>query len=249
MFFLEMKKILHARLARFIRQLNPPLSREDIAGRYLKGEGIEIGALHNPLRVPRQAKVKYLDRLSVPDLRRQYPELSGQNLVTVDIIDDGETLATVQEQSQDFVIANHFLEHCQDPIRALVNMFRVLKNEGVLYLSVPDKRLSFDKDRPTTSLEHLKKDHLEGPEWSRRDAFEEYVTKVDKITDPVESQKRIALYMNMNYAIHFHAFTEMEMLELVSFLKKELRVPCTIELMLKHNIEVIMILRKSAQAK
>ena len=37
-------------------------------------------------------------------------------------MDDGERLATIADATQDFVIANHFLEHCQDPLGALGNM-------------------------------------------------------------------------------------------------------------------------------
>src|SRR2546421_7775018 len=66
------------------KQRHMKLGRELIAETFLKGEGIEIGALHNPLLVPNSAKVKYVDRLSVADLRRQYPELDSQQLVDVD---------------------------------------------------------------------------------------------------------------------------------------------------------------------
>lgn len=240
-----LKKKLYLWLVRFIKQLHPSLLRKEIAYRYLKGQGIEIGALNNPLPVPRQVQVKYLDRFPVSYLRQQYPELADEEIVPVDILDDGETLASVKDQSQDFIIANHFVEHCQDPIRTLVNMFRVLKNEGVLYLSIPNKRFSIDKDRPATSLEHIKKDYFVGPAWSRQEAFEEYVKKVEKCTDPIQVQKRICHYMKMNYAIHFHAFTDLEVLEIIVFLKKELNIPAMIESILKNNKEIVIILRKS----
>lgn len=116
------------------------LDRESIANAYLVGNGIEIGPLHNPLRVPPQARVQYVDRMPVAQLREQYPELHRDRLVSADIIDDGERLESVQDASQDFVIANHFLEHCQNPIETISNMLRVLKPGGVLYICIPDKR-------------------------------------------------------------------------------------------------------------
>ena len=88
-----------------------------IAATFLRGTGIEIGALHEPLIVPRRVTVRYVDRMRSPQLRHQYPELSRADLVDVDIVDDGELLATIPDGSQDFVVANHFIEHCQDPIR------------------------------------------------------------------------------------------------------------------------------------
>ncbi|MFA5871108.1 MAG: hypothetical protein WC858_00125 [Parcubacteria group bacterium] len=83
-----------------------------ITNLYIKGKGIEIGALHNPLIVPESAKVKYVDRMTVFDLREHYSELSSLDLVIVDIICDGEKLEKIENDSQDFVIANHFFEHC-----------------------------------------------------------------------------------------------------------------------------------------
>ena len=57
------------------RSLNS-LTRENIADLYLQGQGIEIGALHHPLVVPKDAKVLYVDRMSLP-----ISESSIQNLM------------------------------------------------------------------------------------------------------------------------------------------------------------------------
>jgi hypothetical protein len=59
-------------------------NRAAIARRFIQGSGIEIGALHNPLRMPRGAQVRYVDRMPVAELRRQYPELEGEELVEVE---------------------------------------------------------------------------------------------------------------------------------------------------------------------
>src|SRR5206468_5202374 len=112
-----------------VRQSNGAarFDRRSVAAHYISGSGIEIGALHNPLEVSRSAKVRYVDRMSAEALREHYPELKDKALVHVDIIDDGETLGTVGDATQDFVIANHFLEHCQNPLLTLRNIFRKLR--------------------------------------------------------------------------------------------------------------------------
>src|SRR5512136_777634 len=150
------------------------LSREYLSAAFLHGSGLEIGALHNPLPVPWGVRVAYVDRLPVADLRLQYPELRGKRFVAVDILDDGETLRTIGDESQDFVIANHFLEHCEDPIGAIENFSRVLKVGGIAFLAVPDKRFTFDRERPLTSVEHLLRDHEIGPTSSRLQHLEEW---------------------------------------------------------------------------
>lgn len=35
----------------------------------------------------------------------------------------------------DFVIANHFLEHSEDPILTIKNMLRIVRPDGIIYLS------------------------------------------------------------------------------------------------------------------
>lgn len=223
------------------------IDRDAVAATYLRGDGIEIGALHNPLKVSEKARVRYLDRMTVADLRRQYPELAKENLVEVDIVDDGEHLVTVADESQDFVIANHFIEHSQNPLLAIANMFRVLKVDGVLYIALPDKRYSFDAERPVTSLDHLLRDFREGPDWSRKGHFEEWAWLVSKVENPEERKKLVNKLMTMDYSIHFHVWSQKEMVELVLFLQTVHSFE--IELMLRGGKEHIFILRKTARSE
>ncbi len=222
-----------------------PFSRVDISWRYLKGSGIEIGALHFPLPVSPEARVKYVDRMSVKDLREQYPELSDQNLVEVDIIADGERLETVADGSQDFVIANHFLEHCQNPLAALKNSLRVLKSGGVMFLAIPDKRNTFDVDRPTTSLEHLFRDYEEGPEGSRQAHYEEYSRLVDKVEGEEALRQAVKFNMDRDYSIHFHVWTSRDMIDMIQRFQAKVFSGFDVDLMTCDHLEGIFILRKT----
>lgn len=222
------------------------LNRIVIAERFLSGSGIEIGALQNPLKLPRQAKVKYVDRMSKEDLWTHYPELRGQNLVEVDVIDDGERLLTFADGELDFIVANHFLEHCQDPIQTLENFLRVLRPGGVIYLAVPNKRFSFDKDRASTTLEHLIEDHQRGPDTSRRFHFEEWVRLVEPhfgrayATTPVV-QQRVNELEGMDYSIHFHNWAPEDFRPFLEYLVRHLRF--RIELFEALGDEMVTVLR------
>jgi SAM-dependent methyltransferase len=218
--------------------------RQWVASQYLSGEGIEIGALHEPLPVPPSARVRYVDRLSAEDLRSHYTELRDEPLVPVDILDDGETLATIANGSQDFVIGNHFLEHCEDPIRALRNIVRVLRTGGVAYLAIPDKRHTFDRARSTTPIQHLVEDHQRGPEHSRREHFEEWVEVMKPKASPAEKAAEVERLMSMNYSIHFHCWTQVELLELLVSVRRGLDLPFEVELLLRNGHEILAILRK-----
>ena len=217
-------------------------TREVIATIFLRGDGIEIGALHQPLRVPPAARVKYVDRMTVPELRRQYEELAGVPLVETDIIDNGEQLSTIGGNTQDFVIANHFLEHCQNPMQTFQNLFRVLKAGGILYVAVPDKRFTFDADRPCTTVEHIMRDFSEGPEWSRRQHFEEWSRLVNKRAGEARVAEEVEHLLQIDYSIHFHVWRAAELLELLVAVQRV--VQFEVELFLRNGFETILILRK-----
>jgi SAM-dependent methyltransferase len=219
--------------------------RDFIAALYIEGEGIEIGALHTPLKVPPHAHVSYVDRSPVEDLQKHYAELGDVNYIIPDIIDDGETLATIADESQNFVIANHFIEHCQDPLKALKNMLRVLRYGGILFLTVPEQRATADFERPATTTEHIIRDHTEGPEWSRRDHFAEFVRLFAFMKKEGEEAERWTEHlMALDYSIHYHVWSQFEFFELIVALKKTFKQYFDVEMFYKNEAEFIFILRK-----
>jgi SAM-dependent methyltransferase len=244
----EFLKNKHTRkLASEFFRFKKAIPRSFLAMRYLRGEGLEIGALHNPVFTGPFVKVKYVDRMSLADLVGQYAELANLKLVDPEIIDDGEKLSKVTGGSQDFIIANHFIEHCEDPIRTLRNFSEKLRASGVLYLAVPDKRRTFDRKRESTSFSHLVRDFEEGAGWSRDGHFHDFVRN---ITLPVganaeEIQVTIQDLKNRDYSIHFHVWTGPEFYE---FLEKSIaryQLPLNILKMRSVLDENIFILQKN----
>jgi SAM-dependent methyltransferase len=214
--------------------------REDVARRYLRGSGLELGALHLPLRVPPHVCVRYVDRLRADELRRRYPEYAERWIVDPEIVDDAGTLASVAGASQDFVIANHVLEHMEDPIGALESWLRVVRPGGVLYLAVPDKRRTFDAQRPSTRVEHLERDHAEGPQWSRSQHYEEYARLAERVPEE-DVEARAGTLERERVDIHFHVWT---LPELLGFLHS-LDLPFDTELVQANANETLLILRRT----
>jgi SAM-dependent methyltransferase len=229
-------------------------ARAAFANSYLNGEGIEIGALHQPLAAPPQAHVHYLDRMTTPDLRREYPELAEYDLTEVDIVDDGEKLATVAAESQDFIIANHFLEHTEDPIGTIETHLGKVKPGGVLFYAVPDKRFTFDFRRPVTPIEHMVADHEEGPERSRARHFREWSRFVLEHDPPADAdtgweERQIEAVAGQleaqNYSIHMHVWTQAEFLRLILTLRDRAEGGFDLEAAARAGIEFVVILRKA----
>jgi predicted SAM-dependent methyltransferase len=225
------------------------LGRLTVADRHLRGHGLEIGALQDPLRLRPGVQVRYVDIASTEDLRRMHPKKAHRHLVPVDIVDDGERLATVADDSQDFVAANHFLEHCEDPIGTLRNLLRVVRPGGVVYLSVPDKRHIFDRDRPATTFEHLVRDHEQGPSVSRAAHYEEVVRLAIKVEGETAVASKVQELTEQDFRIHFHCWSQTDFLQLLSALQVRPGFPrFDVAEFVANEREMVVVLRRLAGA-
>ena len=223
--------------------------RENLAARYLQGEGIEIGALQNPLNVPQNVKVKYVDVLTKADALKHFPELSDALLVDPEIISNGQTLTGVADSSFDFCIANHVLEHMRNPVMALRNWLRVLKPGGTAYIAIPDRTNKIDHTRPVTTLEHIL---LDDSGLDRRENdhnhYLEWAIHSNGCNSGADAEARAVELEAQQYNIHFHVFDQTSFKELLNDACN--KAPAQIcELMIHKDqgaVEHICILRKGS---
>ena len=221
--------------------------RENLASRFLQGDGIEIGALQNPLSVPAKAKVQYVDVLTKQDALKHYPELPADLLVEPTIIDNAQSLATVPDESLDFCIGNHVLEHTRNPMSALRNWLRVLKPGGVAYVAIPDRTNKLDHRRPVTKLEHILLDDLPLDRAEHNHIhYLEWAIYCNSRPPGAEADARAAELEALGYNIHFHVFDKSLFKNMLELACRE--APAEIVEMLEHNdqgaVEQICILRK-----
>jgi SAM-dependent methyltransferase len=220
-------------------------NREILAARYLRGEGIEIGARCHPLRVPPGARVRHVDNLTPEEMKRDYAAALEGTPVEPDVIDDAQRLAKFEDGSLDFIIANHLLEHLEDPIGALKHFFRVLRPGGILFLSIPDKERTFDRERAATTLEHLVRDHREGPEGSRREHYEESARFTPGRRTEAQIRGVAERWMSEGRSIHFHCWRQWDMFALFAHLRNAENVPFAVEAFQRHHRECLFVLRKA----
>jgi SAM-dependent methyltransferase len=220
--------------------------REDLARRYLSGTGIEIGAGYWPLRVPPGVVVRHVDYLSREGLAEASAVwgaeagLDPNAIPRIDVIDDAERLVEFADATEDFVVANHFLEHTEDPIGTLENMLRVVRAGGIVFLMLPDARRSWDAQRPRTTVEHLLRDHREGPHWSRREHYEEWARYIEGVGEDGIAA-RADEFASEGAKHHFHVWD----LEDFVALLRALDLPCELELAQANHAEFAVILRKT----
>ncbi len=121
-------------------------------------EGLEIGgSAHNPFGL-KTRNVDYMDGLTV--FKQEEIKVCGEAL-PVDIVAPGDNLP-LEDNSVDFVISSHCIEHFPDPIKTLKEWHRVVRPGGYLYVIAPHKERTFDKDRPRTTLAELIERHRTG---------------------------------------------------------------------------------------
>ena len=239
------------------------VARRRAAERYLRGEGIEIGALDHPLPVPPQAKVRYVDYISREESAVRHPQLILDEIVAVDYIDDGFTLSTIPAGSQDFVIANHVLEHSPDPFGALLNWSRVLRPDGTLFFSVPISAKSFDRGRRITSVRHLAEDHdlcVNGQRELFRarnlEHYDEYLS-IALVTirknlgypalSPGEKSGMLQKFSDDDFTdTHYHVFSVDSLREIIVYLTNEMDTTLSVIDLVKSKggLEYIVVLRK-----
>jgi SAM-dependent methyltransferase len=102
------------------------------------------------------------------------------------------------------------LEHSANPIKALNEWRRVLKNDGWLALVLPHKAGTFDHRRTVTEFEHLLKDYSNGVTEDDKTHFAEILEKHDLVRDPTqESRDKFEKWIRenvVNRGAHHHVF-------------------------------------------
>ena len=185
--------------------------------RLLRGRGLEIGALGNPMDLPCATEVVYSDVLTPEQVEAMYPGARRP-----DIISDSEHYPSVADGSFDFIVANHVLEHLTDPLGALTEWFRILRPGGLLLLSVPDKRYTFDHTRPRTTLDHLRAHarSSEPPQKANLPHLHEWAEHVEKLRPGTDAfEEWIAGQIAVGYAVHNHVWVAQDVLEMIRALR------------------------------
>jgi SAM-dependent methyltransferase len=237
-------------------------TRRRLALRHLpaSGLGLEIGALHCPLPLPPGARARYLDRHRVEALRRLRAD-AGAGIVDTDILADGFTLGCIADASQDFVIANHVLEHASDALGALDHWLRVLRPDGVLFVAVPIGARCADRGRTATPLEHFIDDHriAAAGDWQTlRERNRAHVEEHLDVAAPALARERgepwtpprggarereIARLLGADASqIHHHVFTPESFAALLGLLAPAARI----ERVARSSVEIVGIARKVA---
>ena len=201
---------------------------------YVRGEVIEIGPLHAPFpKPPPPARIRYVDKFDLDELRRRNPDIPPDEIVAPDIIADSHDLAPIGNQTLDSIIASHVLEHLHNPIAALLEWHRVLVPGGRLLCVLPDARFTFDAGRPLTDLDHLLWDFRNSSTLLKRLADLFHIAECNlnmgeevSVDGAVERAERI---MRESYDTHFHVWSLDSFCHQIEVLQAECNLPFLME--------------------
>ncbi|MFZ1022895.1 MAG: class I SAM-dependent methyltransferase [Thermoplasmata archaeon] len=151
------------------------------------GRGLEIGgpsriyAARGPLPIyPLLASCDNVDFARETLWSPAFPPGQGRGSAPVPngskVVSDATHMPEIGSASYDVLLSSHVIEHLANPLRALKEWKRLLKNDGVLLAVVPDGARTFDHRRPVTPLEHIVHDF-------DRDVGEDDMTHLEEILD------------------------------------------------------------------
>jgi SAM-dependent methyltransferase len=137
-------------------------------------------------------------------------------------ISEATAMEKLPSGAYDFVLSSHMLEHSANPILALSEWKRLLKDDGILVLLVPDKKHTFDHRRPTTSMAHLIADFNAGTTEDDLTHLPEILALHDLDRDPeagdLETFRARSMRNSENRCFHQHVFNTQLAVELVDHL-------------------------------
>lgn len=136
-------------------------------------------------------------------------------------IAEGNNLTAIKNEMYDFVLSCNNLEHFANPIKAIFEWKRILKDDGVLLLVLPNKEANFDHRRPYTSIEHLVSDYNNNTKEDDMTHLQEILQLHDLKRDPQsKSYENFAQRSNLNFenrCLHHHVFNQNLLKELSAF--------------------------------
>jgi len=139
---------------------------------------------------------------------------------------EGNDLNKIENNQYDFVLSSHSLEHFANPLKAIAEWKRVLKNDGLMIIVLPHPKFTFDNKRAITKFSHLLEDYKKDIQENDLTHLEEVVEMHDYSMTPdivdKDFMKARSLKNYENRCLHHHVFDVALMKEIFQHFEIEL---------------------------
>jgi SAM-dependent methyltransferase len=126
------------------------------------------------------------------------------------LICEGNDLSKIDNKKYDFLLSSHSLEHFANPLKAISEWKRVLKDNGLLIIVLPHPKFTFDNKRTVTKFSHLLDDYNNDIQENDLTHLEEVVEMHDYSMTPDIADKAFMKARSLknfeNRCLHHHVF-------------------------------------------
>ncbi len=139
------------------------------------------------------------------------------------IINDAVNISNVQNEEYDFVFSSHSLEHIANPLKAINEWLRIIKNNGYIVIIVPEKSCCFDHNRNYSKFSTLLSQYEKDVGEDDLSTLPEILLKHDLSMDPPagnlgEFTKRSLDNFN-NRCLHHYVYNDELLMEICNYFK------------------------------
>lgn len=138
-------------------------------------------------------------------------------------INDATDISSISNQTYDFIFASHILEHIANPIKALHEWCRVVRDHGYLILILPEKSICFDHKRDYTPFSTLLQKYENNVGEDNLDSLPEILSlhdlSMDAAAGNIDQFRERSLNNYTNRCLHHHVFNPSLLDELAAYVK------------------------------
>ena len=158
------------------------------------------------------------------------------------IVNDAVELSQIPDKIYDFCFSSHCLEHIANPLKAIYEWLRVIKDDGYLVIIVPEKSKCFDHKRSislfSTLLGQYNKNVGEDDLSTLDEILENHDLSLDPPAGTFEQFKNRSLNNYSNRCLHHYVYSDELLKEICEFVNCEFIFTITI------NIDIWFIMKK-----
>lgn len=152
----------------------------------------------------------------------------GNNKIGYQYICDAVNMECIESSKYDFVLSCNNLEHIANPFKAISEMLRIIKKDGLIFLVLPNKNTNFDHKREITSFNHLQDDYEKNVTEEDISHLEEILALHDLSMDPLAGDfgnfKNRSLKNYQNRCLHHHVFNMAILIKIFKYFNIKLLV-------------------------
>lgn len=139
------------------------------------------------------------------------------------IVNDAVNMSDVGNEFYDFVFSSHSLEHIANPLKAISEWLRIVKNDGYIIIVVPEKSQCFDHKRNYSKFSTLLSQYEKNVGEDDLSTLPEILLNHDLSLDPpagdLEQFTKRSLDNFNNRCLHHYVYNDELLMEICNYFK------------------------------